>query len=79
MGISKSTIVRTIMLLIVIINFVLEKCGIDIIPADGNTIMMIVEAAIEIATIVAVWWYNNSFSKKALEAQKFLEQLKESE
>lgn len=79
MTISKSTIVRTIMIILVVINIVLEKCGVDVIPTDESTILMVVETLLEIATIGAGFWYNNSYSKKALKAQKFLEQLRESE
>lgn len=79
MKIEKSTIVRTISLLFVIINFILEKFGVDIIPTNEVTILMWVEIIIEIAVIVVNFWYNNSFSKNALKAQEFLKQLKESE
>lgn len=79
MKISKSTIVRTILVALVIINFVLEKCGIDIIPADENTILMFVETGIEIAVLIVGFWKNNSFSKKAIKADEFLRSLRESE
>ena len=79
MKIEKSTIVRTIMIILVVINIVLEKCGVDVIPTDEATILMVVETLIEIGIIVAGFWYNNSFSKKALRAQHFLKDLRESE
>ena len=75
--IEKSTIIRAILLLIVIVNIVLERNGIDIIPADENTVAMFVETVIEILIIVASYWYNNSFSQNALRAQQFLKKLKE--
>lgn len=79
MKVSKSTIVRTIMLVIVLINLILEKCGVDIIKADENAVLQAVEYIIEIAAIIAAWWYNNSFSKKALKAQQYLEELRKEE
>ena len=79
MKISKSTIVRTILVFLVIINFVLERMGIDVIPADEYTVLMFVETGIEIAVIVVGFWKNNSFSKKAIKADEFLKQLRESE
>jgi SPP1 family holin len=79
MNIEKSTIIRTILILLVITNIILEKCGIDVIPADEYTITMIVETIIEIAIIIVGFWYNNSFSEKALKAQKFLKELRESD
>ena len=79
MKITKSTIVRTILVAIVIINFILEKCGVDIIPTDEHFIFMAVETLIEIAIIVVGFWKNNSFSKKAIKADQFLQYLRESE
>lgn len=79
MQITKSTIVRTILVMLVIVNFILEKCGLDIIPTDEYTILMIVETVIEIAIIVVGFWKNNSFTEKAIKADKFLKALRESE
>lgn len=79
MKIEKSTIIRTILYALVLINFILEKCGIDIIPTDQYAITMVVEYLIEVGILVAGFWYNNSYSQKALKAQKFLKELKESE
>ena len=67
------------MLLIVLLNLILERCGIDVIRTDESTILKFVEYIIEMAVIVVSWWYNNSFSQKALKAQKYLEALKEEE
>ena len=67
------------MLLLVILNLILEKCGVDIIKTDESTILNIVEYLIEVAIIVVGFWYNNSFSEKALNAQEFLENLRKEE
>ena len=67
------------MLVIVLINLILEKCGVDIIKADESAVLQAVEYIIEIAAIIAAWWYNNSFSKKALKAQQYLEELRKEE
>lgn len=79
MKISKGTIVRTILILLVLVNIVLKKCGIDVIPVDENVVLEFVETAIEIAVLAVGFWKNNSFSKKAIEADAFLKQLRESE
>ena len=67
------------MLVIVLINLILEKCGVDIIKTDESAVLQAVEYIIEIAAIIAAWWYNNSFSKKALKAQQYLEELRKEE
>ena len=79
MKITKSTIIRTILVALVIINFVLEKCGVDIIPTDEYMISMFVETAIEIAILAVGFWKNNSFTQAAIKADAFLKELKESE
>ena len=77
MKVTKATIVRTILVGLVIINFCLEKCGIDVIPADEYMITMFVETGIEIAILAVGFWKNNSYSKKAIQADEFLKQLRE--
>ena len=79
MKITKATIVRTILVTLVIINFVLEKIGLDLIPVDESVILKFVETIIEIAVIVVGFWKNNSFTEKAIKADEFLKELRESE
>lgn len=67
------------MLLTVLLNLILERFGIDVIKTDESTVLAFVEYIIEIAVIVVSWWYNNSFSQKALKAQEYLKALKEEE
>lgn len=79
MKITKATIVRTILIALAVINFALERFGVDLIPVDENAILMLVETAIEIAVIVVGFWKNNSFTEKAIKADEFLKELRESE
>lgn len=79
MKVTKSTIVRMILTILVIVNFILEKCGVDVIPANESTILMFVETGIEIAILGVGFWKNNSFTEKAIKADAFLKQLRESE
>ena len=79
MKISKGTIVRTIMLVIVLINMILKHFGLDVIDVSESEILSIVEMLIEIAVIIVTFWKNNSFTDKAIKADEFLETLKESE
>ncbi len=79
MNISKSTIIRTVAVVIVAINIILERFGVDVIPTDESKIAMFVEVFLEVATIIVAWWKNNSFSPNAIKADKFLKQLKADE
>lgn len=78
MQISKGTIVRTIMVVLVIVNVVLKQFGVDAINVSESEILSFVEALIEVATIVVAFWKNNSFTKNAIKADEFLKTLKES-
>lgn len=75
--ISKGTIVRTIMLIIVVVNIILQHFGIDIIKVDESQVLSFVEIVLELAVIITTFWKNNSFSKKAIQADEFLKTLKE--
>ncbi|MEL7568964.1 MAG: phage holin [Eubacteriaceae bacterium] len=75
MKITKGTIIRTIMLAIVLINYVLQRLGIDVIRISENQIADALETLISIAVIVVAWWENNSFSEKAKKADAFLKLL----
>lgn len=79
MKITKGTIVRTILFVLAIANFVLERMGVDLIPVDESAVMMFVETAIEIAFLAVGFWKNNSFTEKAIKADEFLRELRESE
>ena len=79
MKISKGTIVRTILLLVAIVNIGLQHFGIDVIKVDEESVASIVEYIIQIAIILVGFWKNNSYTEKAIEADKFLKDLRESE
>lgn len=79
MKISKGTIVRTVMLVIVLLNMILQRFGLDIINVEESEILALVEILIELAVIVVTFWKNNSFTDKAIKADEFLQTLKESE
>lgn len=78
MKISKGTIVRTIAILLVIVNMVLQRFGLDVINVDESAILTFVEVLIEIAIIVVGFWKNNSYSENAIRADEFLKELRES-
>lgn len=73
---KKSTIVRSILLLIVLINMVLKATGKDVINIDESQIYDLVEMLISVGIIVLSWWKNNSFTENAIEADKYLEELR---
>lgn len=77
MKISKGTIVRTVMLIIVLVNMVLQHFRIDVIKVDESEVLSLVETVINLAVIIVAFWKNNSFTDKAIKADEFLKNLKE--
>lgn len=76
MKITTGTLIRTVMMVLVALNMVLESLGIKLIPVDEGTVGAIVEALVEIGAIICAFWYNNSFTSKAQKADEFFKQLK---
>lgn len=79
MKITKGTIVRTIMLVVVLVNLILKSTGNSIINIDEGSVQSLVELLIEAAIIIVAWWKNNSFSQNAIKADDYLQQLQKSE
>jgi SPP1 family holin len=73
--ITKGTIVRTIMLALVIINYVLKQIGYDVINVNESDVGQFVEMVISVATIITCYWKNNSITPKAIEADNFMKSL----
>jgi SPP1 family holin len=79
MKITKGTIIRTIMLGIVLINYALKAAGIELINITESQITEVIEALVSIGVIVTGFWYNNSYSENAKKADEFMKQLNEEE
>lgn len=79
MSIRKSTILRLALILLTLINIILEKCGLNLIPMDEYVVGEFIETAIEIGIIAVGFWKNNSFTEKAIKADEFLKELRDSE
>ncbi len=76
MKISKWTIVRTVMTVIVVLNLILKAVGVNVINVGESTVLALIEALIEVGCIISAWWYNNSFSEEAKRADAFFKSLK---
>ena len=76
-GISSNTIARTIWAGIVLVNSVLLILGKTPLGLDENMIYEICSGLAAIIATVQVWWKNNSFTKKAREADLVKDGIKE--
>lgn len=72
MKIETGTIIRTICLVLALANQVLVMSGHSVLPIQDETVEIIVTNVATLVTAIAAWWKNNSFTQKALEADKQL-------
>lgn len=74
--IKTDTIVRTIVLVVALVNQALAIAGKEAIPVTDDQIYQVVSLIITIGASVWAWWKNNSFTKNAIEADNILKELK---
>ena len=77
-NVKTDTIVRTIVLIIALVNQGLAIFGKEIFPITEDQVYQIVTLIATIISAVWAWWKNNSFTKKAIEADNYLDDLKHS-
>lgn len=75
--VSTATIVRTVCLALALVNQLLSAGGHSVIPIDNETVNQLVTAGVTIVTAIVNWWYNNSFTEAAIEADKTFERVRE--
>ena len=74
--ISAETIVRTIVLIVALINQTLTSMGKNPLPYSDSVVY---EAATIVVTVCAslwAWWKNNSFTREAIKADGYMRALK---
>ena len=74
--ISSGTAARTVILIVALINQILTVSGHSVIPIEDEIINDFVSLAFTIAAAMAAWWKNNSFTREAIKADKYLEELR---
>ena len=62
------TIIRTVVLIVALINQILTSTGHTIIPVSDEQIAELITLCVTIASSVWAWWKNNSFTQAALRA-----------
>ena len=71
-NITKGTLIRTILLVFALINQVLAVFGKSPIPIDDDTVTNLISTAWTVIASLIAWWKNNSFTDKAIKADKVL-------
>ena len=75
-NISKDTIARTIILAVALINQILVVLGINPLPFAEEELYNIISTIATAAAALWTWWKNNSFTPEAIQADKYLKELK---
>lgn len=75
--ITKSTVIRTIVLALALINQVLTSTGHSVIPVSNDQVQEIVSLVFTIISALVAWWKNNSFTAPAKQADEWMHTMKE--
>ncbi len=75
--ITTATIARTAVLALALTNQILSATGHAVLPIESAQLEQLVTAGITIGASLASWWNNNSFTREAIEADDFMQQLKQ--
>lgn len=79
MKISKGTIIRTVILLIALINQFLTIAGKAVLPFSDEQITNFLSMALTGTASIIAWWKNNSFTQSAISADMDLKRMKQEE
>lgn len=74
--VSYQTIARTVVLVLALVNQILASTGKVPLNLDESVVYDAASLVFTIVSAVVACWKNNSFTKKAIEADKYLEDLK---
>lgn len=66
--ISTATVVRTVCLVLALVNQLLSALGKSPLPIDDTTMEQLVTCLITTAAALVNWWENNSFTQEAIKA-----------
>ena len=73
---KKDTIIRTIVLVVALVNQILTSTGHSVLPISDEQITESITLGFTIVASVITWWKNNSFTAAAIQADETLKELK---
>lgn len=77
MKVKTETIIRTIVLILALVNQVLAIYGKDKIPIPEDEVYQLITLAATIGSALWAWWKNNSFTQPAIKADEYMERLRQ--
>lgn len=76
MSIKKDTIIRTVCLLLALINQALTLAGKSPLPIEDAQVTELLSLIFTVAASLWAWWKNNSFTKAAIAADEVMENMR---
>lgn len=74
--ISAGTIARTAALALALTNQILSAAGKPVIPIDNAQLEQFITIGFTVGASIVNWWYNQSFTRAAIEGDKTYESVK---
>ena len=74
--ISAGTIARTAVLALALIGQLLSALGKPVLPIENGTLEQLISTGFTTVSALVNWWYNNSFTPEAIEADAFMARMK---
>lgn len=76
MSVKKDTVIRTIVLILALVNQALTIAGKNPLPFSDEFVGELVSMLFTTGASIWAWWKNNSFTKSAISADEYLKTLK---
>lgn len=76
--ISAGTLTRTAVLGLALANQLLSAAGKPLLPIDNAQLEQLISTGFTTVSALVNWWFNNSFTKEAIQADAEFERLRKS-
>ena len=77
--VKTSTIIRTVVLVVALVNQALTMAGKSLLPITDEQITELLTLVLTIGSSLWAWWKNNSFTAAAIKADEVMAEMKASE
>ena len=76
--VSAATLARTAVLALALINQILSAAGKPVLPIESAQLEQLISTGFTTVSALLNWWFNNSFTKEAIQADAEFERLRKS-
>ena len=76
--VSAATLARTAVLALALINQILSAAGKPVPPIESAQLEQLISTGFTTVSALVNWWFNNSFTKEAIQADAEFERLRKS-